>query len=177
VSPSTAELAGREGFNVLFAQTQSFKNLKEMYDLYLQHWRGAGRDPAVAQTRVARSVYVTETEAEARRDMSEAYAWFLKAQQAVTTPPDGNWELIPESYRHYRENFPKLGKLTYDFIWEHVALHGPADRVRERIALLQDEVNLDYLICWMTMGGLDHTKAMASMERFAREVMPLFANG
>jgi len=27
----------------------------------------------------------------------------------------------------------------------------------------------------MTMGGLDHARAMASMERFAREVMPHFA--
>jgi alkanesulfonate monooxygenase SsuD/methylene tetrahydromethanopterin reductase-like flavin-dependent oxidoreductase (luciferase family) len=177
VSPPTAELAGREGFNVLFAQTQSFKNLKEIYDLYMHHWTAAGRDPAAAQTRVARSVYVSETDAEARRVMSAAYDWFLKAQQAVTTPPDGNWELIPESYRHYRENFPKLGRLTYDFIWEQVGLHGPPDRVRERIAMLQREVNLDYLICWMSMGGLDHAKAMVSMERFAREVMPHFADG
>ena len=177
VSPPTAELAGREGFNVLFAQTQSFKNLKEIYDLYMQHWTAAGRDPARAQIRVARSVYVSETDAEARREMSLAYDWFLKAQQAVTTPPDGNWELIPESYRHYRENFPKLGRLTYDFIWEQVGLHGPPGRVRERIAMLQSLVNLDYLICWMSMGGLDHAKAMASMERFARDVMPHFTGG
>ena len=174
VSPPTAELAGREGFNVLFAQTQSFKNLKEMYDLYMTHWVAAGRDPAKAQTRVARSVYVTETDREARQEMSKAYRWFLEAQQAVTTPPDGNWELIPESYRHYRENFPKLSKLTYDFIWDQVGLHGPPERVRERIAMLEREVNLNYLICWMSMGGLDHVKAMASMERFAQEVMPHF---
>jgi len=174
VSPATAEMAGREGFNVLFAQTQSFKNLKEIYDLYMRHWIASGRDPAAARIRVARSVYVGQTDAEARREMSAAYDWFLKAQQAVTTPPGDNWELIPESYRHYRENFPKLARLTYDFIWEQVGLHGRPDRVRERIALLQREVNLDYLICWMTMGGLDHAKAMASMERFAREVMPHF---
>ncbi len=176
VSPGTAEYAAREGFNVLLAQTQSFKNLKEMIGRYVYHWQACGRDPAAARARVARSVYVADTDEDAYRDMNEAYLWFLKAQQAVAAPPDDNWDLLPESYRHYRDNFPKLARVTYDFVWDQVALHGGPDRVRARLEMLRREVPTDDLICWMTMGGLPHGKALRSMELFAREVMPAFTD-
>lgn len=56
-----------------------------------------------------------------------------------------------------------------------MALYGPPDRVRERIAMLKREVNLNYLMCWMTMAA-STTEGDDPMERFAGEVMPHFAD-
>ena len=46
--------------------------------------------------------------------------------------------------------------------------------MRERIAELRDELGLEHLLVWTTHPGLEHRKAMRSLELFAADVMPEF---
>ena len=45
----------------------------------------------------------------------------------------------------------------------------------ERISTMVEVLGLTYLIGWFNFGGLPHAAVMKSMERFASDVMPHFA--
>jgi len=51
---------------------------------------------------------------------------------------------------------------------------GSPDTVARRIEWLRDELGVNYVLCWMNMGGLDPERVQHSMGLFAREVMPRF---
>ena len=43
-----------------------------------------------------------------------------------------------------------------------------------RIEWMRDELGVNYIMCWMNMGGLDRERVLRSMRLFADEVMPRF---
>ena len=66
-------------------------------------------------------------------------------------------------------------RLTFDEMWDQTLIFGDPDRCAAKIAELQG-MGVHSLLCWMVFGGLEHRKVLRSMELFAREVMPRFAD-
>jgi alkanesulfonate monooxygenase SsuD/methylene tetrahydromethanopterin reductase-like flavin-dependent oxidoreductase (luciferase family) len=57
---------------------------------------------------------------------------------------------------------------------QELMLFGSPDAVARRIEWLHDELGVNYVLCWMNMGGLEPKRVQHSMGLFAREVMPRF---
>jgi alkanesulfonate monooxygenase SsuD/methylene tetrahydromethanopterin reductase-like flavin-dependent oxidoreductase (luciferase family) len=57
---------------------------------------------------------------------------------------------------------------------QELMLFGNPDTVAKRIEWMRDELGVNYIMCWMNMGGLAPAKVLRSMELFATEVMPRF---
>jgi len=53
-------------------------------------------------------------------------------------------------------------------------LFGNPDSVARKIEWMREELGVNYVMCWMNMGGLEHERVLKSMELFSQEVMPRF---
>jgi alkanesulfonate monooxygenase SsuD/methylene tetrahydromethanopterin reductase-like flavin-dependent oxidoreductase (luciferase family) len=128
---------------------------------------GAGRTLALGEgLALVRDCYVADTMARARREFEEAvmrtYRWIM------------HWRGL----RNLMQDGEELGdhELTFDMLMERNQLVGTPAYVAERIAELRDAVSLEHLLLWTTHPGLEHRLAMRSLELFASEVMPQFAD-
>jgi alkanesulfonate monooxygenase SsuD/methylene tetrahydromethanopterin reductase-like flavin-dependent oxidoreductase (luciferase family) len=69
----------------------------------------------------------------------------------------------------------RLQRLTLEEVRDSVAIIGTPAHCMERIKWLRNEFHCNELICWFNPGGLNpHDTVLASMKRFATEVMPVF---
>jgi hypothetical protein len=74
-----------------------------------------------------------------------------------------------------KEMQTRLQRLTFEEVRDTVAIIGTAEHCIERITWLRQEFGLSQLICWFNPGGLmPHDTVLASMSRFATQVMPHF---
>lgn len=176
ISPEGLENAGRRGANILLSQTQSFGYLRRGLAIYRQALAAAGHAPDTRRVRLVRSTFVHDSIQGAVELIEPHYRWFLHTQQAAVTPPEQRWELLPDQYRHYRENFPKLHQVDMDTVRDEVALWGPPQHIIERIHMLRETLGIDDLICNFAFGGMAQRDVLRAMERFAAEVMPAFAS-
>ena len=99
--------------------------------------------------------------------------WFKQTGQEVAAPPDRRVELLPEDFKEYRRRFSGGAAANYDAMLDNVTLFGTPDFVSERIAGLR-QAGVENLIFFVNFGGIENQKVLASLELFAREVMPLF---
>ena len=53
-----------------------------------------------------------------------------------------------------------------------VVIVGSADTVREKLAACHDKVGLGYFLGMFQIGSMPHDLTVASMDRFAKDVMP-----
>ncbi len=79
---------------------------------------------------------------------------------------------LSRDYEHYRE-FGEEGRVVRENRQE-LMLFGNPDTVAKKIKWMRDELGVNYIMCWMNMGGLDQERVLKSMELFSKEVMPRF---
>lgn len=175
VSPEGLEHAGRRGSNILMSQSQSLGHLRRGLAIYREALAAAGHSFHAGRVRLVRPTFVHDDLDAAVAMIEPHYRWFLRTQQAAVTPPEGRWDLIPDHYRHYRENFPKLHRVDMATVRDEIAVWGPPARCVERIGLLREQLGIDYMICQFAYGGMEQRAVLRAMERFATEVMPAFA--
>ena len=84
-------------------------------------------------------------------------------------------ELLPEEYQAYRSRFTRDVTFDYDAMYENVALFGTPDVLTERIQGLQKS-GVEKIIFFINYGGIEHQKVLDSLDLFAKEVMPHFAD-
>lgn len=167
-SPPSIEWAARHGVKGIF-WLPPVSALKRRFELYRQVASEAtGRDHALGEgIALVRDVYVADTMEQARADFERAvmnsYHWICHWRGLANLMEEGE-ELTDEH------------RLSFDFLHPRNQLVGTPDYVAEKIAELRDELDLRDLFLWTTHPGLDHTKAMNSLELFSREVMPRFAD-
>lgn len=106
----------------------------------------------------------------------------------VCEDPDEGWNDVKEHYRYqfntYRKwfaeagDFPELGEPVADAddLPRSVYIVGTPDMVAAKIARLADRYPVDTLIFWARPPGLPIDKSSRSLELFAREVLPRFAD-
>jgi alkanesulfonate monooxygenase SsuD/methylene tetrahydromethanopterin reductase-like flavin-dependent oxidoreductase (luciferase family) len=165
-SPRSITSAARQGIQGLF-WLPPVSALKDRFELYRSAaTEGTGREHALGEgIGLVRDVYVADSAEQARADFEESvmttYKW-------VT-----HWRGL-SNLMHAGEELTDAHQLSYDFLAERNLLVGTPDQVAEKISELGAEINLEHLLLWTTHPGLEHRKAMRSLELFTDKVMPQF---
>jgi luciferase family oxidoreductase group 1 len=165
-SPDSIAATARRGFNLLTGgYGVSIQRLREFRDAFeaglAQHHHA--EKPHVG---VQRPVYVAESDAEARAVVEQA-RWNMR----VTLSLRNNYERV-ESGRAMPVPYANEPSLD-DFLDGFSVIGTPATCVRQ-IRRLQEIMHIDHFNCSFSFGDLPQDKILASMRRFAAEVMPAF---
>lgn len=169
-SSSTARLAGERGWGMVSANFMPVANAKTHWEQYCVGAEAAGRRPDRAQWRLARSILVTESDAEARDYLAtpkNSYRWYysyLRDNLATFKllkifKPD---QAIPDE------------DVTPDACLDWIVIAGAPDLVLDRLVAMVDEIG------WFGTLLLTHKDwdkpalHQRSMRMFAERVMPRF---
>ena len=174
-SPSSVERVARHDWNLLIGQGEPFHQVAEQVENFRTAVGEAGFDYHPGRVVVARPMYTAPTEDQARRDTEAPFMWFKQTGQEVGAPPENQVELLPEDYRAYRSRFSRDVTFDYDAMFQDVALFGTPDQVADHIEILRDS-GVEKLIFFINYGGIENQKVLDSLELFAKEVMPRFAD-
>src|SRR5262249_6332156 len=113
---------------------------------------------------INRHIVLAETEAKAREIARRAYRPWRRHMELLWAKYD-----VP----------PLKGALPDDWapVQEHGhAIAGPPAQVRDFIATQVEAAGATYFVCDFAFGTISHQEAIKSVDLFAREVMPAFAN-
>jgi alkanesulfonate monooxygenase SsuD/methylene tetrahydromethanopterin reductase-like flavin-dependent oxidoreductase (luciferase family) len=172
LSPTTVENALRRGITpILGASLTPMPDLKEKFKQLDLLMKKTGRTDL---HRVGHPfIYVGDTNQKAQEEAREAMQWFLDDFAKMFTLPEG--EEWPEQYKFYEPWGQYIRSLRYDkAVEEDLVWFGDAESISRRIRWLRDECGVDYVLAFISFGGMEHEKAMKSMELFAEKVMPEF---
>jgi alkanesulfonate monooxygenase SsuD/methylene tetrahydromethanopterin reductase-like flavin-dependent oxidoreductase (luciferase family) len=175
VSPGTFQRAGALGQPILTSPNFTpIPMIQTNFDAYRSALTGAGFDPAGYEYPLMQQVYVG-TDHDDGYDRPREHAMRYYASLGRLLPKDG--EIVSADYEFYAKVQSNVDQLRYEYLYRNGVSFGSSEEVVERIQALVDVVGLTYYIGWFNFGGLPHSEVMASMERFAADVMPHFACG
>jgi natural product biosynthesis luciferase-like monooxygenase protein len=169
-SPETAVFAGEHGYPVFVASPLNpGAKLPEQVARYREAFRTAGHDGSRADVAIAFPVYVADNVAQVRHEVEASFLHYFRAISHQARLGERN---DSPAYAYLREIRKRVEAVTWEQI-ETTALYGsPATCIR-KIEEAYAQCRMDQLICWFNPGGLvPHQTVLASMCRFAEEVMP-----
>lgn len=141
--------------------------LKCRFELYRENASEAqGREVPLGEgIALVRDVYVADTMEQAREEFEAAvmntYKWITHWRGLSNLMEEG-------------EELTDKHVLDFDMLMDRNMLVGTPEYVTEKIKELQSEVGLEHMMLWTTHPGLEHSKAMRSLELFSEKVMPSF---
>ncbi|MGA7204157.1 MAG: LLM class flavin-dependent oxidoreductase [Specibacter sp.] len=165
-TPRSIQNAGRDGIQGIFwlPPVSALKPRFEMYSHSASEAQGR-QVPLGEGIALVRDVYVADTMEQAREEFEEAvmnsYKWITHWRGLGNMMEEG-------------EELTDTHKLDFDFLMDRNMLVGTPDFVAGKIEELQREVGLEHMMLWTTHPGLDHKKAMRSLELFSEQVKPRF---
>ena len=174
-SEDSVNRVARNDWNLLIGQGEPFDQVAKQIEYYKGALAEAGHEYNQERVVVARAMYTAPNLAQSRRDTESPFMWFKQTGQDVGAPRDNNVELLPEEYRAYRSRFSRDVTFNYDSMYEKVTLFGTPDDLTDRIKGLQKS-GVDKIIFFINFGGIEHQKVIDSLDLFAKEVMPNFAD-
>lgn len=172
VSQYTVQMIVNQGINGLIGPYLCpFEILKrEFFDVWHESAETAGRpDLQMAHNEF---VYVGESDTDVKKDVEEAIMWYIRKAAKIWGERDRS--KVVSQFSNYNEVLEYFDIVQFDEVYENLAILGTPDRVSEKIRWLRDEGGCHYLMNFTWFGGIDHAKAMRSIELFAKEVMPQF---
>ncbi|HUC10989.1 MAG TPA: LLM class flavin-dependent oxidoreductase, partial [Stellaceae bacterium] len=142
------------------------EQVRAITDSYRAEWAKLGRAAAdLPLLGVNRHIIIAETEAEALDTARRGYpAWRRHMGQL---------------WHEYHVPFPLEAALPEDFgvLQQHGdAIAGTPAQVRDYIAREIEMAGVNYYVCDFAFGTISQEEAMRSIELFAEEVMPAFAD-
>jgi natural product biosynthesis luciferase-like monooxygenase protein len=175
LSPESFVQAGKKGFNLLCAPVFGFggKSGLDNIEAYRTALREAGHDPSTRQIAALCMTYVARSAPEAERDFAEPVIWYYRTFSKYIAPPAG--QPAVKTYEPYVATRDLAAAVTWEQLRDLGAvICGNPQQAGERIADLQKQFGFTTLLCWTRLGGLDHSKVLASMELMHKEVIPHF---
>jgi alkanesulfonate monooxygenase SsuD/methylene tetrahydromethanopterin reductase-like flavin-dependent oxidoreductase (luciferase family) len=171
-SVESLDFVASSGRRLIMGVVLNTDDALDLLQRFLIQSRNNGHDFTAADVPFFRYFYVAETEEQAHRDARDALNWTLDLNTWRREFSVGSevYQSI-EDYRSRRTEFPP----TYEYLAENRAFIGDPDQCAAKIQALQD-AGVSYFGCNFAFGGLEQKKQLRSMELFAREVMPRFAN-
>lgn len=140
--------------------------VRAITDNYRAEWKKLGRSEAqLPLLGVNRHIIIADTEADALDTARRGYPAWRR-----------NMGLL---WHKYSVPFPLEAALPED--WRELQKHGDAiagtpAQVRDYIAREIEMTGVNYYVCDFAFGTISHEEAMRSVDLFAREVMPAFAD-
>ena len=136
-------------------------------DRYRNDWAALGRDPAdIPMMGITRHIVVAPTDAEAKAIARRAYVPWRKAIEMLWLRSGIAFSLVPI----YPETYDELEAIGH-------GIAGSPATVRDYVRTLQRESGVNYVLAQMMFGDMTFDEAASSMQSFAREVAPAFADG
>lgn len=159
VSPETLEFAAENGYSAFIGALGSLADLKKTVSSFWKVVRETGHRGTNVELKLNRFIYVSETDAKARREIEGPFMDFVKNRA-----PDLKAALLIKYGSE--ENF------SFDRFVNDFCLFGCPETLASRVQELVDEIELRYLLCSLNFITKDHSLCVKSMELFASEVMP-----
>ena len=171
-SSDTFPLAGRLGYPMFTSLVVvPLPRLRRDLAIYWQTFEEAGHTRTGEEVALLFPVYVGETAAEAQRVPRESVMHYFEV--IGRRRGAGDADLDAATRERTREMRERLQRLTFEQVCEQMGIIGTPEQCIARIKWLQEEFNLNQLICWFNPGGLmPHDTVLTSMQRFATAVMP-----
>ena len=172
-SAESLDFVASTGRRMIIGVVLNTDDALDLLQRFLSQSDRAGNAVTAADVPFFRYFYVAETEEQAHRDARDALNWTLDINTWRREFAVGSevYQRI-EDYRQRRTEFPP----TYEYLAEHRAFIGTPDQCAAKIQALHN-AGVRYFGCNFAFGGLEQSKQLKSMELFAREVMPRFADG
>ena len=165
----------RNDWNLLIGQGESHSQVAGQVRFYRDALAEVESNFTSERVVVARAMYTAATTEQARREAEVPFMWFKRTGQEVSAPPGHQVELLPEEYAAYRNRYSPDARFDYGAMCDNVMLFGSPDHIAERIEALRGS-GVENLIFFVNFGGIEHQKVLDSLELFASEVMPQFAD-
>ena len=161
-------------WNLLIGQAETQSQVGDQIQLYQDLLAETGGQYTPGRVVVARAMHCAPTTERARVEAEVPFTWFRQTGQEVSAPPGQQVELLPADFAAYRSRYVPGARFDFRDSCEDVMLFGSPDHIAERISQLQD-AGAENLIFFVNFGGIEHRKVLQSLELFAAEVMPQFA--
>jgi alkanesulfonate monooxygenase SsuD/methylene tetrahydromethanopterin reductase-like flavin-dependent oxidoreductase (luciferase family) len=170
-SPETAAFAGAHGYPVFVASViNPFPKLPEQIDIYRRAFHTAAHTGKQADVAAMFPVYVADSAAQVRHEVEASVMHYFRT--VVAQLRLGERDPSP-SYGYLREVRQRMEAITWEEAEATMALYGSPARCVEKLRDAHGRCRMDQVICWFNPGGLvPHRQVLASMRRFAEEVMP-----
>ena len=165
----------RNDWNLLVGQAETHAQVGDQVEFYKGSLAEAESEYSPSRVVVARAMYAAETTEQARREAEIPFMWFKQTGQEVSAPPGQRVELLPDEFAAYRSRYLPDARFDYDARCDDVMLFGSPDHIAERVDRLK-ESGVENLIFFVNFGGIENQKVLDSLELFASEVMPRFAD-
>lgn len=170
-SPDTAAFAGERGSAIFVASPiNPFPKLPEHIEVYRQAFQAADHPDKTPNVAVLFPLYIAESEAAVRQEVETSFMHYFRtvSHQARLGQRDQS-----ASYAYLKDVRKRMESITWDEVDATMALYGPPEVCTRKIHAAYERCRMDQIICWFNPGGLvPHRQVLASMRRFAEEVMP-----
>ncbi len=167
-SPGVVQM-GKRDFHPLSANFLLAKHLRSHWQNYAKGKAEAGEAAHVEDWRVARTIFVADDEATARRygyeDADSPYRFYFSQMRAKMKR--GN-----RMYVFKREKEQPEEELTLDYVMDNCVITGTVNKVVDEILKLHQETGDFGELVYAGMDWLDPTLARRSMQLMAEQVMP-----
>ena len=163
--------AAERGWGVMVPPVYPFAEIAGRMTEYTEATRAHGHKPNIVYLR---AIYIDEDRDQARLECATALRNFLayNASPIASLPP--REELERGGYGFYATGaLQRLGNLSADEIIERgIAWVGTPDDIAAEVAALAEVPGIGELSVITNFGGIDHWKAIKTLDLFARRVMP-----
>lgn len=160
-------------WNLLIGQAETQSQVASQIEFYRDALAEAEAIYTPQRVVVARAMHCASSTEQARREAEVPFTWFRQTGQEVSAPPGQRVNLLPDEFAAYRARYTPDAKFDFRARCEDVMLFGSPGHIAERIGQLR-EAGVERLIFFVNFGGIDHQRALDSLELFAAEVMPQF---
>ena len=160
---------GAKDFHPLSANFLLSKWLPSHWQNYTEGKRRVGETPDPNDWRVARTIFVADDEATARRyaieDPSSPYRFYWKMMHHKMVL--GGRQGVFKTHREQPD-----AEVTEDYVLENLVIYGTVDKVVDQILKLREEAGPFGELVYAGMDWVDPKLTARSMELMATEVMP-----
>lgn len=168
-SPETFAQRGAAGHHIIVSSNFTpMARLKENYDSYRTALADGGHPVGDFDLPFMQQVWVGPEE-DGLQAAAEAALQYYKSVGKVIP---GSQEAIDSERDYYEKVKKNIGLLTVEKTLTHGGNFGSVNRVVDTIGRLRDELGINHYIGWFHIPSLDRSRAIASMETFATEVIP-----
>ncbi len=176
-NPDTIKYQAMQGLNLLFTPLTT---PPEVITDYRSRLAQGGHDPEDFRVGGLAFVYIHEDREQALADFAEPCMWYFRTFTSLIPARE-----YPEAEGYYKNLHATLdafvkgydsGELSFWDVVEnspfrHAFLVGDPEYVRGKLDNLLEMYDMSDVLCWTRLGGLDHQKVMASMERLMVDVV------
>lgn len=175
-SVETWDFTANNNYGYAFLSYFGYKPAQETMKGYWEAVDRAGRDRNPHRAGYLQLIAISETDAKAEEEYSEAASYFyhrcLHVPDYFAVAP-GYMTLKTIKALKSPFSFEQLGKLKWkDFVEQGYIIAGSPKTVRERLTEVVKEMNVGHVMTLLHFGNLSREQTMKNTELYAKEVMP-----